>query len=83
MANKHKEIQNIADQILRRAESIHGTNIKILELKDEVLEEVEIMLQNLTEKFRKEKIAASLDLAEIPNLLKTIRMKISHDEFEK
>jgi len=41
------------------------------------------MLQNLTEKFRKEKIAASLDPAEIPNLLKTIRMKISHDEFEK
>ena len=41
------------------------------------------MLQSLTEKFRKEKIVASLDPAEIPNLLKTVRMKIGHDVFEK
>ena len=83
IAFKHKEMKDVADSILKKAEGIHGSNIKILELKDEILEEVESMLQSLTEKFRKEKIAASLDPAEIPNLLKTVRMKIGHDVFEK
>ena len=83
IAFKYKEMKDVADSILKKAESIHGSNIKILELKDEILEEVESMLQSLTEKFRKEKIVASLDPAEIPNLLKTVRMKIGHDVFEK
>ena len=83
IAFKYKEMKDVADSILKKAEGIHGSNIKILELKDEILEEVESMLQSLTEKFRKEKIVASLDPAEIPNLLKTVRMKIGYDVFEK
>lgn len=41
------------------------------------------MIKGLTEKLRKEKIAASLDPTQVPNLLKTVRMKIGHDEFEQ
>jgi hypothetical protein len=33
------------------------------------------------DRLKKEKLAASLDPREVPNLLKTVRMKIGHDEF--
>lgn len=75
-------MQESADIAIKRAENIEGSNLRILSLRDEILAQVETMIQNLAEKIKREKLAASLDPTEVSNLLKTVRMKIGHDEFE-
>ena len=82
IATKCKMMKESADIAIKRAENIEGSNLRILSLKEDILAQVEVMLLNLHDRLKKEKLAASLDPTEVPNLLKTVRMKIGHDEFQ-
>lgn len=75
-------MQESAETAIKRAENIEGSNLRILSLRDEIIAQVEEMIQNLADRIKREKLAASLDPTDVPNLLKTVRMKIGHDEFE-
>jgi len=82
MVTKYQEIKTIVEDISENIKSVKGSNLRILDFKTVIIDEVNTMFKHFQEQLKREENALISHAAEVPNLIKSVKMKINHDEFE-